>query len=117
MEKSNARKRNALILPVVLLTVALFEEMATYKVRQRVHDVYLRTAIVVAFNGVAFTVAAEFVGPWIAQFLATARRDSHRRGGLLGLLLFYGVAYGALYYAYLVDQEHGPGWLLPFALR
>ena len=25
--------------------------------------------------------------------------------------------YGALYYAYLVDQMHGPGWLLPMALR
>ncbi len=119
MEKPNsrARKADALILPGVLLTVALFEEIATYKVRQRVHDVYVRTAIIVAFNGIAFTVAAELVGPWIGQFLAIARRDSHRRGGALGLLLFYCLAYGALYYAYLVDQLHGPGWLLPMALR
>ena len=119
MEKpsTRARKGDALILPGVLLTVALLEEIATYKVRQRVHDVYVRTAIIVAFNGLAFTVAAELVGPWIAQFLAIARRDSHRRGGALGLVLFYGLAYGALYYAYLIDQLHGPGWLLPWALR
>jgi hypothetical protein len=116
-QKSNGRKRDALILPGVLLTVALLEEIVTYKVRQRVHDVYLRTAIIVAFNGVAFTVAAELVGPWIAQFLATARRDSERRAGALGLVLFYSLAYGALYYAYYVDQVHGPGWLLPMALR
>jgi hypothetical protein len=117
MEKQNARKRDALILPGVLLTVALLEEMATYKVRQRVHNPYLRTAIVVAFNGVAFAVASELVGPWIKQLLATARRDSERRAGTLGLFLFYAIAYGALYCAYLVDQVHGPGWLLPTALR
>ena len=116
-KKPNARKRDRFILPAVLHTVALFEEMATYKVQQRVHDVYLRTAIIVAFNGLAFTIAAEWVGPWIAQFLATARRDSQRRGGSLGLTIFYVMAYGALYYAYLVDQRHGPGWLLPLALR
>jgi hypothetical protein len=117
MPKSNSPRRDALILPGVLLTVALFEEIVTYKVRQRVHDVYLRTVIIVLFNGVAFTVAAELVGPWIAQFLATARRDSLKRGGKLGLVLFYSLAYGALYYAYFVDQVHGPGWLLPMALR
>jgi hypothetical protein len=117
MEKSKGRKGDALILPGVLLTVALFEEIVTYKIRQRVHDVYVRTAIIVAFNGVAFALGAELVGPWIRQFLATARRDSERRAGLLGLLLFYGIAYGALYYAYLVDQLHGPAWLLPMALR
>jgi hypothetical protein len=116
-QKSNARKRDALILPGVLLTVALLEEIVTYKVRQRVHDVYIRTLIIVAFNGVAFTVAAEMVGPWIGQFLATARRDSQKRAGTLGLVLFYSLAYGALYYAYFVDQVHGPGWLLPMALR
>ncbi len=113
----SGRKRDFLILPGVLLTVALLEEMATYKVRQRVHDVYWRTAIIVAFNGLAFTVAAELVGPWISQFLASARRDSHRLGGSLGLFIFYLVAYGALYYAYLIDQQHGPGWLLPYAFR
>jgi hypothetical protein len=117
MEKSNARKRDALILPGVLLTVALIEEIVTYKVRQRVHDVQVRTAIIFAFNGVAFAVAAEIVGPWIGQFLTIVRRDSERRGGRFGLVLFYALAYGALYYAYLVDQMHGPGWLLPMALR
>ncbi len=117
MPKPKARKGDALILPGVLLTVALLEEIVTYKVRQHVRDVYLRTAIVVAFNGVAFTVGAELAGPWIRHFLATARRDSERRAGPLGLLLFYGLSYGALYYAYLVDQLHGPARLLPLALR
>ena len=53
----------------------------------------------------------------IVRCLATARRDSQRRGGAFGLVLFYGLAYGALYYAYLVDQVHGPGWLLLLSLR
>jgi hypothetical protein len=111
------RRKHPLVLPAVLLTVALLEEVATYKVRQVVHDVYLRVLIVVAFNGVAFAVAAEWITPAIVQFFDRARRDSERRGGVLGLALFFVLAYGSLYYAYLVDERHGPGWLLPFALR
>lgn len=117
MDKPPSRKRDALIVPAVLLTVCLLEEIATYKLRQAVHDVYLRTLIIVIGNGVAFGVAAEWVTPWFVTFLTQARRDSRRRGGTLGLVMFYAVAYGALYYAFLVDQRHGPGWLLPLALR
>ena len=117
MRRSTARKQDALILPGVLLTIALLEEVVSYKVHQRIHNVYIRTAVIVAFNGLAFAFGADLVGPWIRQFLATARRDSERKGGRLGLLLFYGLSYGALYYAYFIDQAHGPGWLLPTALR
>jgi hypothetical protein len=117
MDNRPSRKRDALILPAVLLTVWLLEDIATYKLRQAVHDVYLRTLIIVISNGVAFAVAAEWVTPWFVRFLTQARRDSQRRGGTLGLVIFYGVAYGALYFAFLVDQRHGPGWLLPLALR
>jgi hypothetical protein len=117
MEKRPRRTRDALVLPAVLLTVSLLEEVATYKVRQVVHDVHLRALIVVAFNGVAFTIAAEWITPAITQFFTRARRDSARRGGTLGLALFFFLAYGSLYFAYLVDEKHGPGWLLPFALR
>jgi hypothetical protein len=117
MDKPRRRKQDALILPAVLLTVSLFEDVATYKVRQVVHNVHVQTLIIFAFNGIAFAVAAEWVSPWIAGFLAHARRDSKRRGGTLGLFVFYVLAYGALYFAYFVDQKHGPGWLLPLALR
>jgi hypothetical protein len=117
MDKRPSRKRDALILPAVLLTVYLLEDIATYKVRQVVHNVYLRTLIVVISIGVAFAVAAEWVTPWLVRFLTQARRDSRHHGGTLGLVVFYGVAYGALYYAFLVDQRYGPGWLLPLALR
>ena len=117
MDKRPRRQRDALVLPAVFLTVALLEDVATYKVRQLVHDVYVRTLIIVAFNGIAFTVAAEWISPAIAIFFTQARRDSQRRGGAVGLALFFALAYGSLYYAYLVDERHGPSWLLPFALR
>jgi hypothetical protein len=35
----------------------------------------------------------------------------------MGLLLFYAVAYGGLYYAYLLYDLHGPPSLLPRAWR
>jgi hypothetical protein len=111
------KKRDALVVPAVFLTVALLQEVATYKVRQLVHEVHLRTLVIVAFNGFAFIVAAEWISPAISQFFSTARRDSQRRGGRVGLVIFLALAYGSLYYAYLVDERHGAGWLLPFALR
>jgi hypothetical protein len=117
MDKRPRRKRAALILPAVFLTVSLLEEVATYKVRQIVHDIHVRALIIVAFNGFAFTVAASWITPAIVQFFNQARRDSERRGGTLGLAIFFALAYGSLYYAYLVDERHGPSWLLPFALR
>jgi hypothetical protein len=111
------RKRTVLVLPAVLLSVNLLEYIATYKARQHVHDIRLRAAIAVALYGVAFAVAAEYVSPWLRRVLTATRRDSHRHGGTLGLLLFYVCVYGALYYAYFVVEKRGPAALLPPSLR
>jgi hypothetical protein len=108
--------RTALILPLVLLTVALLEEMATHRVRLLVSDLYVRAAIVMALNGVAFAIAASWISPWLKRMLSTARSRT-RRAGSIALFLFYGVAYGALYLAYVVVEAHGPGGLLPAAWR
>src|SRR5262245_44723818 len=99
-------KRTALILPLVLATVALLEEIATYKVRQHVRDVYLRAGIVLLLNGAAFAIAATWLSPWIRRALTSARRTS-REVGTAALWIFYGVAYGALFYAYLIAETRG----------
>jgi hypothetical protein len=108
--------RTALILPLVLLTVALLEEIATHRVRLLVADRYLRAAIVMALNGVAFAIAASWISPWLKRLFASARTKT-RRAGTIALGLFYAVAYGALSYAYLVAETHGAGGLLPSAWR
>ena len=108
--------RTALILPLVLLTVALLEEVATHRVRLLVPDLHLRAAIVMALNGVAFAFAAGWITPWLKRLLTRVRTRS-RRGGAVGLGVFYLLSYGALYYAYFIAEAHGAGGLLPAAWR
>lgn len=111
------RSRTALIVPLVLLVVTLLEDLATYKVRQHVRDVYWRAAIILVLTGAGFVFAAEYVAPWLKQLFTTARKHSKTGAGKLGLWIFYAVAYGALYYAYLVIERRGAGGLLPASLR
>jgi hypothetical protein len=118
MAKSLPRTGTALTLPLVLLIVSLLQDITTYKVRQHVHDVRLRTAIVVALYGVAFAIAANWVSPLIKRLIVNIRQSSKRGGGLLGVWLFYAAAYTLIYYAYLaVERAGGPAGVLPAAWR
>jgi hypothetical protein len=111
------RKRTILVLPAVLLTINLLEYIATYKARQHVHDVRVRVAISLLLYGLAFAAGAEWVTPWLRRTLTATRRDSRRHAGTMGLLLFYAVVYGGLYFAYYLVERRGPAALLPAALR
>ena len=117
MASSLFRPRTALIIPLVLLVVALLEDIAMYKIRQHVRDVYWRAGIVLVMTGVGFAIAAGYVAPWLKDFFTTARKGSKSGGGTIGIWLFYVGAYGLLYYAYLVIERRGPGGLLPASLR
>jgi hypothetical protein len=116
MTGSPFRSRTALIIPLVLLVVALLEDIVMFKARQHVHDVYWRAAIALVLTGVGFALAAGYIGPWLKQMFVTARRAG-KSGGKLGIWIFYAAAYGALYYAYLVIERRGAGGLLPASLR
>jgi hypothetical protein len=111
------RKRVVLILPAVLLVVNLVEDIVTYKVRQHLPDARVRVAVALLLYGAAFAIAADWVSPWLERSLIKVRRDTGRRAGTLGPVLFYLAAYGGLYYAYLLDELHGPASLLPRAWR
>lgn len=116
MTSSPFRSRTALIVPLVLLVVALFEDIVMYKARQHVHNIYGRAALALTLTGVGFAIAAGYIGPWLKRVFLRARKGS-KSGGTLGIWLFYAIAYGALYYAYLVIERRGAGGLLPAALR
>src|SRR5689334_12680100 len=88
------RSRTILLLPLVLASVSLFEEVATYKVRQYVHDMPTRAFLVLALNGALFAVAADWIGPGLKRLLTSARTTSRRGGGAVGLWIFYSIAYG-----------------------
>jgi hypothetical protein len=117
MKTSLLRSRAFLVTPLVLLTVVLLESVATYKLRQLVRNVEARTAIIFILNGAAFEAAADWVSPWMKRVFTSARTSSRRRAGALGPWLFYAVAYGALYFAYLILEIRGASGLLPRFLR
>ncbi|HEY5921107.1 MAG TPA: hypothetical protein VIV11_05520 [Kofleriaceae bacterium] len=111
------RARTALIIPLVLLVVALLEDIVTYKVRQHVRDVYWRAGIILVLTGAGFAFAAGVLGPWLKDLFTNVRKGSKSGAGTFGIWAFYVGAYGLLYYAYLVIERRGPGGLLPASLR
>ena len=110
------RSQTMWIMPLVLAVVGLLEDLVTYKVRQRVHDVRVRAAIVLVLVGVGFGVAAGVVTPRLAKLLAKLRRESSQAGAGFTWLL-YALCYGLVFYAYLVVERYGSGALLPPSLR
>lgn len=117
MASPSSGKRSAFVLPAVLLMVALVEDLAMYKIRQHVREVRLRTLLDLLLFGAAFAVAADWLSPLLRRMLTRVRAQSRREGGSFGLVVFYALAYGALYYAYLVRETRGLGALLPAWLR
>jgi hypothetical protein len=117
MQKSLLRSRTVLVTPLVLLTVALLEDIVTFKVRQQVRSVGARAAIILVLNGAAFAAAAEWASPLLKRLFAGARSSTRRGLGSLGSWMFYACAYGALYAAYWTIERRGPGGLLFRSVR
>jgi len=114
---ARARVHILALLPLVLTVVVVLEEIAIYKVRQVIADPYMRAAVVLAMFGIGFAIAAGKLIPWLNGVLRVAHRSSAREGGFVGLLLFYGAAYAALYYALLLMETRGIQYLLPPSWR
>lgn len=111
------RSRSALLMPLVLIVVVLLEELAAFYLRRHVADPRVRTGALLACYGLGFAFAADVVVPWLRRTLGRARATTRRRGGDLGLVLFYLAAYGALYVAFFLAETRGIQVLLPGALR
>jgi hypothetical protein len=111
------RLSTLLTAPLVLLTVALAEDLIRYKLAQRVPNIYTRTALTLVLLGAAFAVASEWVSPLVRRIYVSARVTSKQGGGALGPVLFFAFAYGLLYWAYLTLERGGPSALLPLAWR
>jgi Na+/melibiose symporter-like transporter len=114
---SGFSSRAWLFVPLLLLTVVLLEQIAVYYVHEHVDQPHLRTAIIMALYGIGFTLAADQVVPWLKRTLNKVRKGSKKGAGILGLVLFYGLAYGVLFVAYHEMQTRGVGSLLPVVIR
>ncbi len=110
-------RRSALLLPLVLLTVVIVEELIAYEARQRLPNPYLRTALMLFLYGVGFALAATKLAPWLGRLLARLRRSTRRGGGAAGVGIFYILAYGSLYVVYFIAETRGIAALLPPAWR
>ena len=110
------RRKATLIIPLVLCVVAILQDVVMYKMRQHVHNVYQRAAIVLLFNGVLFGIAAAFIAPRLQKFLQRLGKES-KAAGDIGIWIFYVGAYGLLFYVYLVIEKYGVATLLPASLR
>jgi hypothetical protein len=111
------RLRVSPVVPLVLLVVDVLEQIAEFEVKRHVHDTYKRTAIIVVLIGLAFTIGANLVAPTLTNVLHKLRKESASAAGRIGLWAFYGLAYGAIYYVFLVIDRFGPQALLPASLR
>jgi hypothetical protein len=74
---------------------------------------FLRVAILMVLYGVGFSIAAEWLTPWLKRAVTASRRTSHRQGGSAGVWLFFAVTYGLLYYAFYLLETRGAASLLP----
>jgi uncharacterized membrane protein len=110
------RRQTTLIIPLVLCVVAILQDIAMYKMRQHIHNVYQRAGLVLLLNGVLFGIAAAFVAPRLRKLFERLGKES-RSVGELGLWIFYAAAYGLLFYVYLVIEKYGIATLLPKSMR
>lgn len=111
------RSRTVWIVPIVLLTFVLLQEIVTYKVRQHIHDIHLRVAAILALNAFGFGIAAGWLTPMLRDALKGAHTRSNRLGGKIGLAAFYALAYGALFYGFLILEQRGAAGLIPASWR
>src|SRR5437016_614383 len=95
------RSKSTWIVPLVLCVIALLEDIVTFKVREHVRDPSVRAAIILALNGIGFGAGAAFIAPWLAGVIRRLDRESTQAGAWF-TLAFYALAYGLVFYMYLV---------------
>src|SRR5687768_16527030 len=100
--------RSVLIAPLALLAVVLLEEVAAYKVRQRVHAVPARVFIILLLYGIGFAIAAGAITPWLRRVLTSARSQSRKTVGSVGPWIFFGMAYAGVFYAFWLIETLCP---------
>lgn len=100
-------RSHVLIAPLVILLVILVEEVLVFELRAEVASVPLRTVLIMVLYGPGIALFANIVSPRLKKALVKARSKSRSAGGSFGLLLFFALAYAAMFWAYYALETEG----------
>jgi len=112
-----ARTRTAVILPLCLLYLNVFQEVVLYRLRRTIHDPYLFTGVLLLLFAVGFVMVGNLLAPWLAGLFESAHKASRKTGGGGGELVFSLVMLVLVYIVYFVAYTRGPQYLLPPSWR
>ncbi len=113
--------RTYLILPICLLVLNAVEEIIIYKM-QSLHklgvlDQFTLTAILVLMFAVGFSLVGNTLAPRAKKALEKGHKNSKKNAGILGISLFYGGMFIAIFVTYYVIYVMGPEFMLPKGFR
>lgn len=106
-------RSHVLILPLVLLCVILFEELAAYQLRLRVENPIVRTLAILLLYGPVIGAAAAVISPRLKRLFIRLRTKSRQGAGGWGIASFFVVSYALVFYAYFLLETRGATALLP----
>ncbi len=101
------------ILPVCLLLMNVLQELAVYKMERSIMNKFLFTGALLFMYAAVFTVVGNLVSPWLESVVEKLHFGSKKKGGGLGLLLFYSFTLAGLYVLYYFVFVKGPQSILP----
>ena len=117
MSSTTRKYKTYLILPLSLLLINVFEEIAHYKVINTIYDPHIKTIIMIFLYSIGFLIAANIITPWLKNFFISAQKSSKKEGGYVGIIIFYLIAFALIYWVYFIIYTEGAQYLLPKGWR
>lgn len=107
------RQRAMIILPICLLLFNAVEEVVEYKLPRLVPNPYYRTGVIIFLCAAGFAVIGDLLVPWVAGLFDQGHKNSQKKAGKTGVILFYIGAFVAVYFVYFIIYIKGPQYILP----
>ena len=109
--------RNYYVLPCCLLLLNLCNQIASYKARGLIDDVFLRTAAVIGMVLFGGTLVGAVAEPVIGTLVGSLHQGTRARWGQLGEILFLLSLGVVVFWLYYRVDVYGPGSILPAEWR
>lgn len=106
-----------LMFAVCMLILTVMNEVIVYKLKCWVGGPYLRTATLMAMHVFGFALIGAVLLPFSKAIVQRWQSASEQHGGFLGVILFYALVFGALFFAYHTIITRGAQHLLPRVWR
>jgi len=113
--------RTFLILPICLLILNAIEEVIIYKLqslyKQNLLDKFTLTGILVLMFAAGFSIVGNSLAPRAKKALEKGHKSSKKNAGIIGISIFYGALFTAIFVTYYVIYVLGPEFMLPKEFR